>query len=170
MRLIAFLIVASLAPASAFAQWRVETSTDRLDPKNRWTYAITKSKQAFQQFGHDVQTSLIIACRDAITGDGSASNFKQLGAEFRFSETVATGERFIRWRVDEHKVAQRKTQFYDDGKTYYIYSYMGRDELPGQLKNAKIMRVDADLPWAGKVLLEFDVSGSAAAFAKIPCG
>jgi hypothetical protein len=86
-----------------------------------------------------------------------------------FSETVASGERWIRWRVDQHPVSQSRMPFYDDGKTYFLTLPSGRDTLVPQLRNAKSMKVEADLPWAGSVLIEFDVPGGAAAFAKIPC-
>lgn len=154
----------------ASAQWTVQTWTDPLDHTKQSTYAFVDSKQPLEQFGRPVTVTLIVACQNSIEVGGSMASFYQLGTQLRFSEPVAIGERWMRWRVDDHAVDKRKTRFYDDGKVYYLSGLLGRDTLVPQLRNGKIMRIEADLPWAGRSVLEFDISGGAEAFAKIPCG
>ena len=115
--------------------------------------------------------------RDDIAGDTvnlserlqSVAQSGEVIGSAEFSETVAIGERSVRWRVDAKPVRHQLREFYSDGTVFLLHQ--GHDFAPtlADLRDGRVMRVEAKLPWAGNVLLEFDVAGGAAAFAKIPC-
>jgi|ERR1035437_5734533 hypothetical protein len=168
-QIFAALAILAVSAGYSTAEWQVKKSTDALDPTKTSTYAISESKQPIRQFERDVQIGLIVSCQNTMGPRPAYRDVNRLVAILRFTETVATGERWIRWRIDEHEVAKRKTIFRDDGKVFYLSTTLGRDEVTEQLRDAKIMRVEADLPWAGNAVLEFDVSGGPATFGQIPC-
>jgi len=168
MRIISAVVTIFTLINQALAGFEYKVSEDALDPKKKFSYAITPSNEQFQQSGQPVQAWLVVMCSDTYAGDGSARKFKQLGAHLQFSERVAIADRMIRWRIDENKVVQKKERFWNDGKTFYLMG-PGTSEVVPQLRKAKAMKVEADLPWAGKVILTFDATGASEAFAKIPC-
>lgn len=173
-RILAALVILVASVRYSTAEWQVIKSVDALDTASTSTYAVNYSKQPIQQFGHDVRVALFVSCAKLpeLGPSYSHRDIKRLITTLNFTETVAIGERMIRWRIDENQVDYRTDQFYRDGKSYYLSRLidLGHDKiLMEQLRNAKIMRVEADLPWAGKVIIEFDVSGGAAAFKQIPC-
>jgi hypothetical protein len=143
--------------------WKVFTFTDRLDATKK-TITARSSALPFAQGNGFVSTIVEVSCYKP---DPLFKEQPRLTAWLNFSSTVAVGERMVRWRVDQKKLHYHKTQFYSDGKAFALDVSDG--ETIADLRKGNTLKVEADLPWAGNVLLEFDISGAADAFAKLEC-
>jgi len=53
---------------------------------------------------------------------------------------------------------------------FFLQQGAGVNTFVPALRNSKKMRAEIDLPWAGRVLLEFNTSGADRALNAIPCG
>jgi hypothetical protein len=153
----------------AVSAWHVVTSADRLDPSVKTIFARTPTKTPLEQFGRKVGVNLVVSCGNTYVTSPSIRESRGLGVRLDFSEAVSIGSRRIRWRVDENKVDFRTTDFYADGTVAFLFP-VEKYDLAAQMRGGKIMKIEADLPWAGTALLEFDIQGASEAFAQVPCG
>lgn len=147
-------------PQKTAGGWNIVTFTDRLDASKTFI-AARSSAPPFPQGNGSVSTILEVSCYTPFNSK------PELVAWLKFSSTVAVGERMVRWRVDQKTVHYHKGPFYSDGTSYPLA--IGDDTTIADLRNGNTLKVEADLPWAGNVLLEFNVMGGAEAFTKLKC-
>jgi hypothetical protein len=156
------IIAAAVTFDAAFAGgWQLKTTTDNLD-STKQSEAVYSEAKPFQQNGSPVRSFLSVYCF-------KSEKRPELTAALQFSSAVAIGKAQFRWRVDEKAIWSKNLLI--DGTFLLLSGTMEKDgSMIDSLRDAQMMRVEANLPWAGVVLLDFDVSGAAEAFAKLPCG
>jgi hypothetical protein len=158
----AFLTIHAPSGAEEIGPWKIVAITDRLDGTKKF-YAETASSAPVLQFGRSVSAYLSISC---INLEGYP---RRLGALIYFSEPVGLGETRLRYRIDSDPVNAIKDDFGNGGRTFNLFTWFEHDELMERLSSAKTMKAEIDLPWAGDVILKFDVSSAELAFGRIPC-
>lgn len=164
---IVFIVLALTLPAKA--EWTVHANADRLDTSSKTTFATTEAKSPFAQNGKEVSATIVVSCRETTTDDGRARSIRQLGAYLWFSDRIGFSDRWVRWRVDEHKVSTALRSHESNGRRLSLYPPSGPDQTISRLRTGKTMKVELELPGGNTSLLEFNVEGAAGAFSKIPC-
>jgi hypothetical protein len=146
--------------------WQIVKSRDELSGKTT-NHAETKASKEFAQRGEPVSASLVVYCSRLLKGDHG-----RLYAHVGFSRSVATGRTWGRVRIDDQPVQLIHPNSFSRGQTIEVFfpdGDHGPEDAMAPLFGSKRLRVEYDLPVAGKVILEFPTNGAKEAFSKLTC-
>lgn len=151
------------AAETATTSWTVVRNRDQLSGKTI-THAQTNATQQFKLGTEPVSSSLVVQCVRVLKGDPG-----ELRAHIWFSQRVAVGRTWGRVRIDDGPVQAVHPDSSSRGNTIDVFFPKHGGEGMRPLIGTKRLRVELDLPTAGKVLLEFPTVGAKEAFSKLTC-
>jgi len=164
----AVLIAIATAGEPAYAAWKDASYTDPLT-KKKISMQSLDAMAPIHQSSHAVKVALHLRCDNDSNREKSA-NRDHYSVALVFSERVATEDVPIRYSFDGSPLVEHRFGTDDQGTTILLSPSAEDTDVSDRLKTASTLRLQASLPSAGTLVMEFAIDGAAAAFQKIPCG
>jgi hypothetical protein len=117
-----------------------------------------------RQFQRAVTSKLVLACTHP---DGGGAD--RLSAYLLFSEPVAIDGVRLRYRYDNDPVRIKIAAASRRGDYLSLSDTSRGDDFLQKLKKSSELRIEANLPWAGSVLLRFDIGDADSVIKVMPC-
>jgi hypothetical protein len=155
------------AATKSQSSWQVIKTRDQLSNKDS-THVESKAIAAFIQRGESVSARLIVTCSHLSKHDEAG----KIGGNIWFSRPVAIGRVWGRVRIDDLPVQAINPASFSHGQIIEMFFTEGNNDPNNRMSplfGSKRLRIEYDLPNAGKVLLEFPTSGAKDAFSKLTC-
>jgi hypothetical protein len=153
----------------AYSNWIDASEKDKLTGENVSLQAV-RANSPIKQFGHSVKVELVIRCDNPFNDRKKYKSDDHYSAFLLFSEKVGVGEVLVRYLFDGGPPISRRFALQGRGRAIFLSTIREYDDFIQPLRNSSKLRVQLDLPWAGKPIVEFDTSGAKQAFSRIPCG
>ena len=134
------------------APWKIIRARDELSDKII-THAETSAATQFTQRGEAISAKLVVYCMGLLKGDPG-----EFAAQVWFSRPVAVGRTWGRVRIDDGPVQAIHPDSYSSGQAISVF--FPRDDGLTPLFGSRRLRVEYDLPFAGRVILAFPTSGA----------
>jgi hypothetical protein len=143
--------------------WNDDSRVDRASGKKTIQMS-TVGNGAVRQFQRAVTSKLMLACTHP---DGGGTD--RLSAYLVFSEPVAAEDVRLRYRYDNDPVRVQIAAASRRGDYLSVSDTFRGDDFFQKLKKSSELRIEANLPWAGSLLLQFDIGDADAVIKAMPC-
>jgi hypothetical protein len=160
---VVYLSLACSTGSAIAANWKEDSRVDRTSGKTIIQMA-TVGDGTIRQFRRAVTSKLVLACTHP---DGGGAN--RLSAFLLFSEPVAIDDVRLRYRYDNDPVRVKIAAASRRGDYLSLSDTSRGDDFLEKLKKSSELRIEANLPWAGSLLLQFDVGDADAVIKTMHC-
>lgn len=160
---VVYLSIARSIGGVIAANWKDDSRVDRTSGK-KVAQMSTVGNGAIRQFQRAVTSKLVLACAHPAGGGAD-----RLSAYLAFSEPVAIDDVRLRYRYDNDTVRTKIAATSRRGDYLSVSDTSRGDNFLQNLKKSSELRIEANLPWAGSLLLQFDIGDAEIVIKTMPC-
>ncbi len=158
-----------IATMPVSAAWKDAPEKDQLTGKIVAMQELAASAPV-HQFGRSVGVRLIIRCDNNYNDREKFKSEDYYAVFLLFSQQVGIGDVLVRYSFDGGTPTSRTFSLQGRGRAIFLSPFAETHDFEQSLRTASKLRLQADLPWAGTPVFEFDTRGAADAFNRVPCG
>ena len=166
--ILATMIATSCNGVALASEWIDARQKDELTGKPTPMYTVS-GQPALHQFGRAVSVKLVLTCTDLYQGKKQYEEQQFYTAFLWFSEEVGIADPELRYTIDGGEPVRWTTEMESRGRSIHLSTIKANDAFIVPLSKSRELKVQLDLPWAGKSVVTFKTAGAVEAMKKIPC-
>lgn len=159
-------IILSALSTQVNAAWKERSAVDKLSDE-KYSWIETDAIPGLNYKGQPVKATLVVHClKTGLTQDDQTF----LSAHVQFSHRILLLGGYERLRFDSGTVQVGKIQSNNEGSKMYLMGYYNDDNFVFALSKSSRLKIELQLDFLGKPIIEFNTKGAETALKKLPCG